>query len=105
MTAAGKRFEAARLIETGAQELDIGVRTGALLDGRDEEFAGDMRAVVEAVAPVPVKVILELPWPPPAQRDRAADPAGTSSGTGMVEEAVAAEARFGRHGIEGSEAL
>jgi deoxyribose-phosphate aldolase len=73
MSTEGKRFEAARLVEAGAQELDIGVRIGALLEGRDDEFAADIRGVVEAVAPIPVKVMLELPWLDIGQRDRAVD--------------------------------
>lgn len=71
MSGDGKRFEAARLVEEGAQELDVGVRIGALLDGRNEDFAEDIRRVVETVAPVPVKVMLELPWLSSAQRDTA----------------------------------
>jgi deoxyribose-phosphate aldolase len=90
MTTRGKRYEAARLIEAGAQELDMGVRIGALLDGRDDEFADDIRRVVETVAPAPVKVMLELPLLSPSQRDRA------------VDLAVAAGARYVKNASSGA---
>ena len=51
--------EAVRAIASGAEELDLVVRLPALLAGRFEEVLDDLRAVVRASAPVPVKVILE----------------------------------------------
>lgn len=71
MSTDGKRCEAERLVAAGAAELDIGVRIGALLGGEEDRFVEDVRAVVEAVAPVPVKVMLELPLLTPALRERA----------------------------------
>ncbi|HTW07076.1 MAG TPA: deoxyribose-phosphate aldolase [Acidimicrobiales bacterium] len=60
MTTAGKVAEARQLAAAGAQELDIGVRTGQLRSGMWQEYRDDIAAVVNAVE-VPVKVMLELP--------------------------------------------
>jgi deoxyribose-phosphate aldolase len=71
MSGPGKVCEARALAEAGAEELDIGVRIGLLKDGDEAAFRDDIRSVVEAVGPVPVKVMLELPLLTPAQRERA----------------------------------
>ncbi len=60
MTSAGKAAEAAELVRRGAQQIDIGVQIGWLKSGMYDEFAADIRGVVEA-AGVPIKVMLELP--------------------------------------------
>ena len=73
MTNDGKRYEATRIVEAGAEELDMGVRIGALLAGDLEAFADDIRGVVDAVAPAPVKVMLELPLLPDELRGTAVD--------------------------------
>jgi deoxyribose-phosphate aldolase len=59
MTSAGKAAEAAELVRLGAQQIDIGVQIGWLKSGFYEEFAADIRGVVQA-AGVPIKVMLEL---------------------------------------------
>jgi deoxyribose-phosphate aldolase len=43
----------------GAREVDMVLRVGSLKEGRDDEVAGDIAAVVRADAGHPVKVILE----------------------------------------------
>lgn len=56
---ATKAFEAREAIRVGAQEIDMVINTGAL-KGRDYSLVlEDIRAVVEASRPFPVKVILE----------------------------------------------
>lgn len=60
MTSAGKAAEAAELVRRGAQQIDIGVQIGWLKSGMYDEFAADIRGVVES-AGVPIKVMLELP--------------------------------------------
>lgn len=51
--------EALQVVRLGAEEVDVVVRLPDLLAGRHEAVLDDLRAVVGAVAPVPVKVILE----------------------------------------------
>jgi deoxyribose-phosphate aldolase len=51
----------------------LAVPIGLLLDDDDASFRASVAAVVDAVAPVPVKAMLELPLLTPQQRDRAVD--------------------------------
>src|SRR5512141_468316 len=51
--------EALEVVKRGAEEVDLVVRLPDLLAGRHEAVLDDLRAVVRAVGPVPVKVILE----------------------------------------------
>ena len=101
MTTEAKRFEAARAVEAGADELDIGVRIGALRAGDLDGFVADIRGVVDAVAPAPVKVMLELPLLPPELRGPAVDlavEAGAryvkNASSGLVGTAEPADIRF-----------
>lgn len=73
MSTAGKVAEASALVAAGAVQLDIGVQIGWLKSGLYDAFRDDIAAVVSAVAPVPVKVMLELPLLNPEQRERAVD--------------------------------
>ena len=61
MSTAGKAVAARALAEAGADQIDMGTHVGFLLSGQDDDYAADIAAVVTAVAPVPVKVMLELP--------------------------------------------
>jgi deoxyribose-phosphate aldolase len=61
MTSAGKAYEAAKLVEEGAEELDLMPNVGFLLSGMEKEYFADIRGVVEAAKRIPVKVMLELP--------------------------------------------
>jgi deoxyribose-phosphate aldolase len=71
MTSAGKAHETARLVQEGAEEVDLMPNVGFLVSGMEAEYAGDIRAVVEAAGGIPVKVMLELPLLNQRQRERA----------------------------------
>jgi deoxyribose-phosphate aldolase len=60
-TASGRVAEARTAVADGAEQLDLAVPVGLLLDGHSALFARSIAEVVEAVQPVPVKVMLELP--------------------------------------------
>ncbi|MFM7499372.1 MAG: deoxyribose-phosphate aldolase [Actinomycetota bacterium] len=72
MTSAGKAAEAAELVRLGARELDIGVHIGWLKSGMHAQFKEDIAGVVRA-AGVPIKVMLELPWLTPEEREIAVE--------------------------------
>ena len=55
-----KVAEAAALAADGAEELDMMINVGRLKSGDHDYVAADIRAVVEAIAPLPLKVILEV---------------------------------------------
>ena len=55
-----KVVEATGLVADGAEELDMMVNIGRLKSGDFAYVKADIRAVVEAIAPVPLKVILEV---------------------------------------------
>jgi deoxyribose-phosphate aldolase len=57
--AATKAHEAGEVVKKGASEIDMVARIGALKEGDDRVVLEDIRAVVEAAAGRPVKVILE----------------------------------------------
>jgi deoxyribose-phosphate aldolase len=65
--------EAANLVDLGAQEIDIGVPIGLLKANQDTELYADLVAIVDAVKPIPVKAMLELPLLTAAERDRIVD--------------------------------
>jgi len=88
-----KAFEAARAIERGAQEIDMVINIGALLDGDEKAVAADIRAVREACGgDVLVKVIIETCYLSDAQKRTAcrialregADFVKTSTGLGYA---------------------
>jgi deoxyribose-phosphate aldolase len=54
-----KEFEARHAVDCGADEVDMVIRIGAARAGDFETVAADIRAVVAAVVPTPVKVIIE----------------------------------------------
>jgi deoxyribose-phosphate aldolase len=58
-TTAVKVFQAGAAIRDGARELDMVIPLGAARAGDYAEVAAEVRAVVEAAAGVPVKVIIE----------------------------------------------
>jgi deoxyribose-phosphate aldolase len=72
MTTAAKTSEAHALVAAGAEELDIGVRTGHLRSALYEEYRDDIAAVVGSVD-VPIKVMLELPLLSAYERERAVE--------------------------------
>ncbi len=58
-TTATKVFETREAVANGAGEIDMVIQIGALREKRLELVRDDIRAVVEASGPAPVKVILE----------------------------------------------
>jgi deoxyribose-phosphate aldolase len=71
MTSAGKAYEARRLVEQGAQEIDLMPNVGFLLSGMEKEYFEDIRGVTEAAGGNPVKIMLELPLLNTQQKERA----------------------------------
>lgn len=61
MTSAGKAYEAGRLVQAGAEEVDLMPNIGFLLSGMEREYADDIAGVVKAAGEAPVKIMLELP--------------------------------------------
>ena len=55
-----KQAEARELVDMGAQELDLMINIGRLRSGETEYVRAEMQAVVEAIAPLPLKVLLEV---------------------------------------------
>ena len=54
-----KVFEAEAAVQAGAQEIDMVINVGGIKDGNMNFVTEDIHAVVEAVKPVVVKVIIE----------------------------------------------
>jgi deoxyribose-phosphate aldolase len=71
MTSAGKAFEAGRLVQDGADEIDLMSNVGFLVSGMEKEYLEDVRGVVEAANGIPVKIMLELPLLNAQQQERA----------------------------------
>lgn len=59
MNSAAKAYEAAQAVQDGAREIDMVLSIGDLKDQNYNAVIEDIRGVVNAVAPAPVKVILE----------------------------------------------
>jgi deoxyribose-phosphate aldolase len=55
-----KVAETRELIELGVQEMDLMINLGRLRSGDSDYVLNDIRAVVNAAVPIPVKVILEV---------------------------------------------
>ncbi len=85
-TTAGRMAEARALVDAGVDELDATVNIGYLLSNRYDEFAADLKAVVEAASPVGVKVMLELPLLDARQRQRCVQ-AAIDAGVAFVKNA------------------
>ncbi len=101
MTSAGKAFEAGKLVQDGAEEIDLMPNVGFLVSGMEKEYFSDIRGVVEAAGGRPVKVMLELPLLNSQQRERAVTlcvEAGVAylknASSGAVGVAKAEEIRF-----------
>lgn len=71
MSSAGKAYETARIVNDGAEEVDLMPNVGFLLSGMEKEYADDVRGVVVAAQGRPVKIMLELPLLDTRQRERA----------------------------------
>lgn len=99
-TPAGKAFEAERLAEAGATQIDMGVQVGYLKSGMFDEFRDDIAGVVRASG-IPVKVMLELPLLSEAEKQVAVDlamDAGVAflknASSGAIETANRASIRY-----------
>lgn len=57
-----KVVEARTLVAEGAEELDMMINVGRLKSGHLQYVTDEIRGVVEAIAPVPLKVILEISY-------------------------------------------
>ncbi|BCP55528.1 deoxyribose-phosphate aldolase [Kaistia sp. 32K] len=79
-----KVAEAAALREAGADELDMMINVGRLKSGDLNYVRDEIAAVIEAAAPVPLKVILELHHLTDAEIETAADIVA-SSGAAFVK--------------------
>ena len=58
-TSASKAFETREAVQAGAREIDMVINLGSLKSQDYEQVSADIRAVVKAALPYPVKVILE----------------------------------------------
>ena len=74
-TTAAKVFETKELISMGCTEIDMVINISKLRSGRTDEVCADIRAVVDAAAGMPVKVILECHYLSDAQILQACDEA------------------------------
>lgn len=99
-TSAGKAFEAEKLAQAGATQIDVGVQIGYLKSGMYNEFRDDIAGVVRA-AGVPIKVMLELPLLTTDEKQTAAElamDAGAAylknASSGTVETANPASIRY-----------
>lgn len=68
MTTPGRVAEMRSIVESGADQVDIGIQIGFLRAGEHARFADDLAAVVATAHDVPVKAMLELPLLTPAER-------------------------------------
>lgn len=59
-TTATKVAEARELARMGAQELDLMLNVGRLISGDTAYVDAEIKAVIDAVVPIPVKVLLEV---------------------------------------------
>lgn len=59
MTTEVKVFEAETAVKAGAEEIDMVINIGGIKDGKMDFVTDDIKAVVEAVKPALVKVIIE----------------------------------------------
>jgi deoxyribose-phosphate aldolase len=82
-----KVAEALLLVQDGVQEMDMMLNVGKLRSGEDRYCEDDIRAVVEAARPVPVKVILEVHYLDREQLKRACE-AAIRAGAAFVKTAT-----------------
>lgn len=77
---------AAAMVAAGVDQVDATINVGYVLSGRRADFVTDLRAIVSAAAPVPVKFMLELPLLDASQRDFVVD-AAVEAGAAFVKNA------------------
>lgn len=73
MTSTGRLAEACALVSAGADEIDLGLPIGLVKECAYAELQAEVEAVVRVVAPIPIKVMLELPLMTLEQRNIVVD--------------------------------
>ena len=68
-----KVAQAKEMIAAGCDEIDMVMNIGKLRSGELEEVEKDVRAVVETVSPIPIKVIIEIMSLTPEETKQACD--------------------------------
>jgi deoxyribose-phosphate aldolase len=68
-----KIVQAKEMIAAGCDEIDMVMNIGKLRSGEFEEVERDVRAVIETVRPIPVKVIIEVMDLTPQETEKACD--------------------------------
>jgi deoxyribose-phosphate aldolase len=66
-----KVFQAKEMVAAGCDEIDMVMNIGKLRSGELKEVEDDVRAVVETVGALPVKVIIEIMYLAPAEVEQA----------------------------------
>jgi deoxyribose-phosphate aldolase len=92
-----KVAQARNLLAAGCDEIDMVMNIGRLRSGEVAEVAADIRAVVEAARPAPVKVIIEIMYLTPQEVHQACDicvrcgAAFIKTGTGWADRGTTVE--------------
>jgi deoxyribose-phosphate aldolase len=92
-----KVFQAHEMATAGCDEIDMVINVGKLRSGLIEEVEQDVRAVVQAASPLPVKVIIEIMLLTPAEVQTAcricldSGAAFVKTGTGWAERGTTLE--------------
>jgi deoxyribose-phosphate aldolase len=92
-----KVIQANEMMAAGCDEIDVVMNIGKLRSGLIEEVEQDVKAVVEAAKPLPVKVIIEIMLLTPAEVDTACNiilrsgAAFVKTGTGWAERGTTLE--------------
>lgn len=66
-----KVFQAKEMMAAGCDEIDMVMNIGKLRSGEINEVEKDVRAVIETVSPLPVKVIIEIMYLTPTEVEQA----------------------------------
>lgn len=92
-----KVFQAREMAAAGCDEIDMVMNIGKLRSGDTDEVQADVRAVIQAVTPIPVKVIIEVMSLTPAEAETACGiclscgAAFVKTGTGWAERGTTLE--------------
>jgi deoxyribose-phosphate aldolase len=92
-----KVFQAKEMMAAGCDEIDMVMNIGKLRSGEINEVEKDVRAVIETVSPLPVKVIIEIMYLTPTEVEQAcgiclrAGATFVKTGTGWAERGTTVE--------------
>ncbi len=92
-----KVFQAKEMIGAGCNEIDVVMNIGMLKSGDLVEVESDVRAVIDTVHPLPVKVIIEIMYLTPSEVKQACDicmktgAAFVKTGTGWADRGTTVE--------------